>query len=389
MIHQHVGPPPGSSVSSVLGRVLVVDDDALLRQASAWVLENAGYAVRVAEGVKAALQILDTEEIDAVITDLRMPGGDGVSLLRELRRRQSEMPVLMMTGVPDISSAIDAVNLGAAAYLVKPVDASELRLVLARLLADVRLRQLRRDVVPGFGDVSSRGLKRAFDNAMGTLTLAWQPIIHAAGGAAFGSEGLLRTREQVLPHPGAVLRAAERLGRLPEVGRRVRAKAAEWVAALPGDVSAFVNLHPTDLLDPELFDPATPLSRVASRVVLEITERAALDGVDDVPGRVEQLRTLGYRIAVDDLGAGYSGLTSLMELHPDVVKLDMALVRGVDQDVTRNRIISSMTTLCHELGVLVVAEGVETEEEHIALVELGCDLLQGYRFGRPMELQGV
>lgn len=383
------GAPQGPVITSGLGRVLVVDDDALLRHATCWVLESAGYQVRSAGGVADALKVVDTEALDAVITDLRMPGGDGVSLLRELRRRQSDLPVLMMTGVPDVRSAIDAVNLAAAAYLVKPVDASELRVVLARLLADARLRRLHREVVPGMGDVSSRGLKRAFDNAMGTLTLAWQPIVHAGAGGVFGSEGLLRTKESVLPHPGAVLRAAERLGRLPEVGRRVRAKAAEWIGRLPGEASAFVNLHPTDLLDPELFDPEAPLSKVAGRVVLEITERAALDGVDDVPGRVERLRELGFRIAVDDLGAGYSGLTSLMELHPDVVKLDMALVRGVDQDVTRNRIISSMTTLCHELGVLVVAEGVETEDEHVALVELGCDLLQGYRFGRPVELQGV
>lgn len=372
-----------------LAQILVVDDDELLRQSTSWVLEHAGYRVFTADGVRHALQVVEAEELDAVITDLRMPGEDGVSLLRELRRRQPELPVLMMTGMPDVHSAIDAVNLGADAYLVKPVDAAELRLVLARLLADVRLRTLPRPVVPGAGDVSERGLIRAFDHAMGTLTLAWQPIVYAAAGRLFGSEGLLRTKELVLPHPDAVLRASERLGRLPEVGRRVRAAAAHWVAGLEGDVSAFVNLHPADLLDPEMLDASSPLSRVANRVVLEITERAALDGIDDVPGRVARLRQLGFRIAVDDLGAGYSGLTSLMELHPEIVKLDMALVRGVNQDVTRRRIIASMTTLCHELGVLVVAEGVETEEERLVLVELGCDLLQGFHLGYPEEVQGV
>jgi EAL domain-containing protein (putative c-di-GMP-specific phosphodiesterase class I) len=86
---------------------------------------------------------------------------------------------------------------------------------------------------------------------------------------------------------------------------------------------------------------------------------------------------------VDDLGAGYAGLTSFAALEPDVVKLDMALVRGVDREPIKHRLVGSMTRLCRDLGILVVAEGVETSAEKEALQELGCDLLQGYLFGRP------
>jgi EAL domain-containing protein (putative c-di-GMP-specific phosphodiesterase class I) len=145
----------------------------------------------------------------------------------------------------------------------------------------------------------------------------------------------------------------------------------------------FVNLHPRDLEHPSLLDPNAPLAAVAKRVVLEITERASLGGIADVPNRIAQLRALGYRIAIDDLGAGYAGLTSFAVLEPDVVKLDMTLVRDTDTKPTKQKVIASLCGLCHELGMLVVAEGIETPGELACVRELGCDLFQGFALARP------
>ena len=103
----------------------------------------------------------------------------------------------------------------------------------------------------------------------------------------------------------------------------------------------------------------------------------------DVKPRIAALRGMGFRIAIDDLGAGYAGLTSFTLLEPDVVKLDMELVRGIDTHRTKQSIVTSMVTLCHEMHVEVVAEGVETSAERDVLVDLGCDLLQGYLFAKP------
>src|SRR5207249_3254913 len=89
------------------------------------------------------------------------------------------------------------------------------------------------------------------------------------------------------------------------------------------------------------------------------------------------------RIAVDDLGAGYAGLSSFAQLEPEVVKLDMTLVRDAPGSLTKQRLIRSMVTLCDEMGLTVVAEGVETAAERDVLVALGCHLLQGYLLGRP------
>ncbi len=201
--------------------------------------------------------------------------------------------------------------------------------------------------------------------------------------AVFGYEALLRSLEPSLPHPGAVLDAAERLGQLDSLGRIVRQRAAAPFVEAGQRANLFVNLHVTDLLDPELLSPSAPLAQIADQVVLEITERSSLDRVPDVRSRIASLRAIGYRIAVDDLGAGYAGLTSFALLEPDFVKLDMSLVRGVDSNSTKQKVVRLMTTLCREMGMLVVAEGVETPSECHTLVSLDCDLLQGFLFAKP------
>ena len=144
-----------------------------------------------------------------------------------------------------------------------------------------------------------------------------------------------------------------------------------------------MNLHARDLADESLTSPDSPLSKIAHRVVLEITERASLNEVRDVRPKIAELRAMGYRIAIDDLGAGYAGLGSFTVLEPEVVKIDMALVRDVDKHPMKKRLIGSIASFCRDMGMLVVGEGVETEEERQALLEVGCGLLQGYLIGRP------
>jgi EAL domain-containing protein (putative c-di-GMP-specific phosphodiesterase class I) len=163
----------------------------------------------------------------------------------------------------------------------------------------------------------------------------------------------------------------------------VRASVAKVAAEAPDAAKLFVNLHSADLNDEELYSADSPLSKIASRVVLEITERASLYEVKNVASCVKKLKALGFQLAVDDLGAGYAGLTSFTQLEPEVVKLDMSLVRGVDSDSRRQSIVRSMKTLCDELGMLVIAEGVETSAERDTLASVGCDVLQGYLFARP------
>src|SRR5690606_797194 len=123
-------------------------------------------------------------------------------------------------------------------------------------------------------------------------------------------------------------------------------------------LTLFVNLHPADLHDIDLIDENSPLTPLASRVILEITERTSLESSPQLTERLARLRQLGFRLAVDDIGAGYSGLTSFAELTPEVVKIDMSLVRDVHTSALKQRTIAALCRLCHDSGTLVVAEGV-------------------------------
>jgi EAL domain-containing protein (putative c-di-GMP-specific phosphodiesterase class I) len=229
-----------------------------------------------------------------------------------------------------------------------------------------------------------RELEDKLQRCLATLTLHFQPIVRADTRARYGYEALLRSGDRALPHPGAILDAAERLERTATLGRNVRAHAAKVIANAPLERGMiFVNLHLLDLFDKQLLSPFAPLSKVASRVVLEITERTSLDGQLDLRYRVAELRELGFRIAIDDLGGGHARMSTFTPLDTDFVKLDMSLVRDVDKHELKQRLIRSVTQLCREQGTQVVGEGVETEAEAEVLVDLGCDLLQGYVIARP------
>ena len=246
-------------------------------------------------------------------------------------------------------------------------------------LADTREKLSSHDVT-----VQLRDLEDKLARCVATIAMHFQPIVHASSRARFGYEALLRTTDKALPHPGAILDAAERLERVPTLGRAVRAQIASIVAESPVERGmVFLNLHLHDLLDKQLTSAFAPLTKVAPRIVLEITERTSLAGHSDVRYRVAELRELGFKIAIDDLGGGHARMGALTPLDTDFVKLDMSLVRDIEKQPLKQRLIRSMIELCRDAGIQVIGEGVETEPEARTLVDLGCDLLQGYLIARP------
>ena len=383
-------PDPAISPSPVAdgGRVLVLDDDAATRGlVTAW-LEHAGYEVLALEDGETALAGIEATPVDVILTDIRMPGMSGIEFLRRVRDRDLDVPVILLTGDPRLETAIEAVEHGAARYLVKPVAAARLleevnRAIRLRVLARLKREALQVAGLP-WSQLGDRArLELSFERALETVWPAFQPIVAWKERRLYGFEALMRCEEPGLATPADLLDLADRLGRGRELARVVRSRVAAAAGALPDDVLLFVNLCPEDLLDDELLHPASPLRPLARRVVLEITERSTLADLGAIGVRVADLRRLGFRLAVDDLGAGYAGLSSLLQLDPEVVKLDMGLVRGVDSDRARQRVIGSMVRLCNELKMATVIEGVQTVAERDTLVGLGCDLLQGYLFARP------
>jgi PAS domain S-box-containing protein len=225
-------------------------------------------------------------------------------------------------------------------------------------------------------------LESKFAAAVEGLWLAYQPIVEWSQKRVFAWEALMRSDEPVMRNPAVLLRAAEKLGKIQEIGEQVRSRAAAGLAPEPEKLF-FVNLHVHDLLDDSLYRTDSPFTAVAKSVVLEITERGGLEEIKDVRPRIAMLRNLGFRLAIDDLGAGYSGLITFAQLEPDFVKLDMSLVRDVHRDLTKRRLVQGIAALCKRMGIRLIAEGIETIEERDTLVDLGCDLLQGYLFAMP------
>jgi EAL domain-containing protein (putative c-di-GMP-specific phosphodiesterase class I)/ActR/RegA family two-component response regulator len=343
------------------GRVLLVDDDPSVLRSMERPLTRAGYEVQTAPDGLVGIQKLRESTFDAVVSDLSMPGMTGTDLLRAVREQDLDISFLIATGTPDVATATRAIEHGALRYLIKPLLPSDLLPIMEYAVRICRMARVKREALLLVGDAEKfvgdrAGLETRFSRALGEIWMAYQPIVSWSEKRVYAYEALLRSRAP-LGNPGMMLAAAETLGRLHELGREIRGVVA---GTAPDVVEArlFVNLHTLDLND-----------------------EALMSG--DEPARLQKLRDMGYQIALDDLGAGYAGLTSLAQLQPEVVKLDMSLVRDIDKDDTKRKLVGTMVKLSRDMGMAVVVEGVETVGERDALLTLGCDLFQGYLFARP------
>jgi EAL domain-containing protein (putative c-di-GMP-specific phosphodiesterase class I) len=363
-------------------QVVVVDDDPMVASSLTKMLSVAGHRVDAFGSAQEAIAHLSKSPADVVISDVNMPGMTGLEMLAALRVARADVPVVFLTGAPRLEDTMRAMELGAFRYLAKPIDSEQLARVVRDAVSWGRLTRVTASDAP---EASQRKeLDAALTRSMATMQMAYQPIVSAASRVTFGYEALMRSQEPALRSPPDVLDAAEKLGRLHELGRRLRdITAAQVTRARPFDHTFFVNLHASDLADPTLYDPSSALAAFAPSVILEITERASLEGIADIERCITSLRSMGYRIAVDDLGAGYAGLSYFARVSPDVVKIDMSLTRNLDADPVRRRVVASICTLARELDILVVAEGIETEGELTCVRDLGADLIQGYLIAKP------
>ena len=205
----------------------------------------------------------------------------------------------------------------------------------------------------------------------------------SAARGALAYEALARTDEPTLRNPSDLFDVAERLNGTRALGRAIRQLVANVFRDVPDRALMFVNLHPLDLDDDELFADSGVLTPYANQIVLEVTERSALDQIRGLSKRIARLRELGFRIAVDDLGAGYAGLSSFAALEPDVVKADMSLVRGIESSPVKQKLVGAIVALTNDLQIRLIAEGIETSAERDCVTALGADALQGYLFAKP------
>src|SRR4051794_24627517 len=235
-----------------------------------------------------------------------------------------------------------------------------------------------------------RFIRRELSNALATraFELYYQPIVNADGGTIVGVEALLRWNHSsrgFIP-PAVFVRVAEDAGLMDQLGefvlRRALADAARW-----SDLYVAVNLSPVQVRDRKFVDLVAAILQEnkfpPARLVLEITEGVLIDDPETAKLRLQDLRNLGVRLALDDFGAGYSSLTYLQRLPFDKLKIDRGFVAALEHSANTGVIIQAIVALGRALGMSVLIEGVETEEQRVLLRLAGCNEMQGFLFARP------
>jgi EAL domain-containing protein (putative c-di-GMP-specific phosphodiesterase class I) len=217
-----------------------------------------------------------------------------------------------------------------------------------------------------------------------------QPIVSLSDGRTYGHESLIRGRvEGEELSGGEIVAAAQAHGALftlDLVGRTVALE--HGMPKLDDGEVLFVNFIPTAIYDPEVclrttWAIARRLGVSMDRICFEVVETERFPDLDFLKRILDEYRRRGAMVALDDLGAGHSSLSYLAALRPDIVKLDRALVSGIDGDAARRRLVGALVDYAHDLDVRVVAEGIETGAELATVRELGADLGQGWYLGRP------
>ena len=241
--------------------------------------------------------------------------------------------------------------------------------------------------------LTERALRRAIDHE--ELRVWFQPQIDIATRETVAVEALVRWQHPVrgIVGPNEFIDVAEETGLIVPIGAWVLDQACAQTAAWRGPTSAgrprtvSVNLSARQLARPDLAQRIAATLRERGTdpetLCLEITESVLLDDLDATADAVRALKDLGLRLAIDDFGTGYSSLAYLKRFAFDELKIDRSFVDGVGEDETDDAIVAATIDLAHALGLVVAAEGIETETQFERLAELGCDLVQGYLFARP------
>jgi EAL domain-containing protein (putative c-di-GMP-specific phosphodiesterase class I) len=242
-------------------------------------------------------------------------------------------------------------------------------------------------------------LRAALDSDQ--LWIAYQPIIDLANGRVTGTEALLRWNHPDLGaiSPAAFIPVAEESGLIVRLGARVLAlacaQAARWRSEVPAlaDMSVSVNLSARQLTDPHLLitvrDVLARTGLPASALWLEITESMLMADAEGSIVVLAGLRNIGVHLSIDDFGTGYSSLSYLRRFPVEALKIDRSFVLAMAENADDAAIVRSVTSLAHELGLEVVAEGIETADQLAALTALGVDKAQGYLFSAPAAASDV
>jgi EAL domain-containing protein (putative c-di-GMP-specific phosphodiesterase class I)/DNA-binding NarL/FixJ family response regulator len=380
--------------------VLIAEDEATVRRALSDLigsedgLELAGLACDADE----AIALIERSRPDVALVDFKMPAGGGPRVAREVAQSFPATRVVALSAYEDRNSVFQMLRAGAVGYLVKGAPVAEIIDTIRRAARgqSVLSAEVTSDVVHALAgqlelEEGSNELRRLQVERIrgalqpGMLGIAFQPIVELETASLIGYEALARFG--ALPHrpPHVWFEEAGAVGLQVELELAALLAAVAGLPAIPGDLFLSVNLSPDALLSSSVLDA---LSANPAQTVIEITEHAQIEDYEVLNQSLLELRAAGLRLAIDDAGAGYSSLRHVIEMAPDIIKMDGSLTRRIEGERGRRALASALISFAREMNQLVVAEGIENEAAVTALTALGVRYGQGHYFGMPGPLTG-
>jgi EAL domain-containing protein (putative c-di-GMP-specific phosphodiesterase class I)/FixJ family two-component response regulator len=377
-------------------RVLVADDEPVVLAALAELVEaeDTLELVGMAKDAQEAIDLALREHPDVALLDVKMPAGGGPRAAREIKIGSHQTRVVALSAYEDRTSVLEMLRAGAVGYLVKGTRAAEIVKMMhnatrgdvvlsSEVMGDILEELTGRLQVEGeeeqlLKDQSER-IRAVLDS--GPLSMVFQPIVDLEEDVVVGFEALAR-------FPSAPDRPPETwFTEAAAVGLRLELELAAVKAALaalpeaPVEPYLSVNAMPETLASDGLAEllEAAP----AHRLVVEITEHAPVRDYEALNKAMQRMRGRGIRLAVDDAGSGFASLRHILQLAPDIIKIDNALTRNVYKDPARRALAAGLISFASELGATIVAEGIQNRQELDALRDLGVRYGQGFYLGRP------
>ncbi|MCM8792038.1 MAG: EAL domain-containing response regulator [Candidatus Omnitrophica bacterium] len=362
--------------------ILIIDDEPDFVETMRIFLENYDFraisSLDYEKGIELAQKVLP----DLILLDLNLPKKSGHEVLKQIKENPNirHIPVIMLTCQDATIDKVEAFNLGAADYICKTSSFEE---IIARIKA--KLLHLNSGIKEKRAEKIIE-LRKIIDNK--NLRIFFQPIVKLIDKSILGYEVFTRGPEgSVFEDASTLFSFATEESMFLELETRAISLAIEKAKFLLPQQYIFLNV---DLLflDVPQFKELSFLKNSniqSSQLCLEITERTFIKNFTKLSNLLDDFHKKGIKIAIDDVGEGYSSLKAIVELKPQFIKIDIDIVRNVHQDHTKATLIELIVELAKKINILTIAEGIETEEETKTLISLGVDFGQGYLLGRPQQ----
>jgi EAL domain-containing protein (putative c-di-GMP-specific phosphodiesterase class I) len=377
-------------------KILLVDD--VHEQLTAYRrLLHGHFDILTADCGDAAIEILKRDPgIEVIVSDMSMPGMSGTEFFVRAADLAPNATRIMLTGNLDMNATIDAINRGGVfRYLQKPCARDDL---IEAVEEGIKLRPQSSDA-KGEDCVLETPVAGWLQDAMQDCLLKsfFQPIIDLRTGGIVGAEALARWLHPAdgwIP-PSVFIPIAEQSGLMPELGRSMLVQACREAGNWRSrgfDLSISVNASIRQFVEGDVIaDVCRALEESdlpPRQLTLELTESVLIHDPDKIIRMLEELRSIGVALAIDDFGTGYSSLAYLKHLPIDRLKIDRCFIQDIDRDERDLTFVRTMLDLAKNLGLAVVAEGIERLEQQRILADLGCEMGQGYLFAKAIDAAG-